>query len=172
MLLGIICGGLAIGLTWAMEAVTRAFHRTSSVPRFLQPAIGAALSGVCGVALLLLIGRAGNPNGDASYVPIFAGGYPTIIQALDPAAYGAGPMELTLAVLLLLCAGKIVATAFTLGGGGSGGVFAPSLFIGATAGGALGLGLHHISAAEQPSTYALVGMGAILAAIIQWKRRP
>jgi CIC family chloride channel protein len=46
-------------------------------------------------------------------------------------------------------------------------VFAPSLFIGAMAGGAVGSGLRHLSAAAQPSTYALVGMGAVLAAIIQ-----
>ena len=138
-------------------------------PLLSIPAISAALSGLCGVALLLLIGHAGNPRVDPTYVPIFAGGYPTILQALDPAAY-APRARLTLTfrgVLAALSLLKIAATAFTLGGGGSGGIFAPSLFIGATAGGAIGLGLHHFSAAEEPSTYALVGMGAILAAIIQ-----
>jgi CIC family chloride channel protein len=102
-------------------------------------------------------------------VPIFASGYPTIMQALDPGAYGGAGRAavVTLAALAVLCVAKIVATSFTLGSGGSGGVFAPSLFIGATAGGAVGLALRQVSAGVQPATYALVGMGAVLAAIIQ-----
>lgn len=67
--------------------------------------------------------------------------------------------------LLALAVGKIVATAITLNMGGSGGVFTPSLYIGAATGGAFGvalagalpaLGLH-------PEAYALVGMGALIA---------
>jgi chloride channel protein, CIC family len=68
--------------------------------------------------------------------------------------------------LALLALGKIAATSLTLGSGGSGGVFTPSLYIGAATGGAFGvllaalfpgLGLH-------PEAYALVGMGAVVGA--------
>lgn len=68
--------------------------------------------------------------------------------------------------LALLALGKIVATSLTLGSGGTGGVFTPSLYIGAATGGAFGvllstlfpaLGLH-------PEAYALVGMGAMVGA--------
>jgi CIC family chloride channel protein len=62
---------------------------------------------------------------------------------------------------------KILATSLTLGFGGSGGVFAPSLFIGASVGGAFGAILGTIVPGADPAAYALVGMGAVLAAVIQ-----
>jgi CIC family chloride channel protein len=169
LLLGLVCGGLAILLTVMMEGLGRGFGKVRAVPRFFHPAVGAALSGLVGVGLLLVMPGVGNPRGDKAYVPIFASGYPTIMQALDPGAYGGAGRAavVTLAALAVLCVAKIVATSFTLGSGGSGGVFAPSLFIGATAGGAVGLALRQVSAGVQPATYALVGMGAVLAAIIQ-----
>lgn len=75
-----------------------------------------------------------------------------------------GRMEWTL--LALLVAGKILATALTLGCGGSGGVFTPSLFIGAATGGAFGVGLAALfpELGLHPEAYALVGMGAVVAA--------
>jgi CIC family chloride channel protein len=67
--------------------------------------------------------------------------------------------------LLALLAGKILATSLTIGIGGSGGVFAPSLFIGAMAGAACGQGLHDVipGLSGQPGAYALIGMGAVFA---------
>ena len=63
---------------------------------------------------------------------------------------------------------KLAATCFTLGSGGSGGVFAPSLFVGAACGGAVGLILETIDpfgiGALSPAAYALVGMAAVVAA--------
>jgi CIC family chloride channel protein len=71
-------------------------------------------------------------------------------------------------VLLFLLVAKIVGTCLTLGSGGAGGVIAPSLFIGAVTGGVLGLLLHHagLSATLPPHAYALVGMAAVLAAVV------
>ncbi len=202
LFLGMVCGSLAIVMTWLMETITAAFERMRQIPIFFRPAIGAGLSGVCGVVLLLLIGTAHLRTPGNWYVPIFASGYPTVMQTLSPDAY-ANParvassttvpadatqaknergittipsvssatepqtVSLVLWVLLILCLFKIVATAFTLGGGGSGGIFAPAMFIGATAGGAVGIALHYFFPDVQPSVYALVGMGSILAAIIQ-----
>jgi chloride channel protein, CIC family len=68
----------------------------------------------------------------------------------------------TLWTLALLTAGKILATSITLNSGGSGGVFTPSLYIGATTGGAVGLALSHF-VQGRPEAYALVGMGAMIA---------
>jgi CIC family chloride channel protein len=75
-----------------------------------------------------------------------------------------GRMEWTL--LALLVAGKILATALTLGCGGSGGVFTPSLYVGAATGGAFGVGLAALfpELGLHPEAYALVGMGAVVAA--------
>ena len=61
---------------------------------------------------------------------------------------------------------KILGTCATLGSGGSGGIIAPSLFLGATAGGFVGLFLRQIGSKVEPSVYAMVGMGAVLAAVV------
>jgi len=73
------------------------------------------------------------------------------------------PLSLTtLAALLVL---KLVATSLTLGSGNSGGVFAPSLFMGATLGGMVGAGGHALwpAVAVDPGAYAIAGMAAVFA---------
>jgi CIC family chloride channel protein len=79
------------------------------------------------------------------------------------AKYRLGPLLLLLGTLCVL---KILATCLTLGSGGSGGIIAPSLVLGAAAGGFLGVLLRVVGANVQPFTYALVGMGAVLAAVV------
>jgi Voltage gated chloride channel len=71
-----------------------------------------------------------------------------------------------LPTLLVLGAGKILACSTTLGMGGSGGVFAPSLFIGVTSGMAFGVIISHLigAAAGPPALYAVVAMGAVFTA--------
>jgi chloride channel protein, CIC family len=90
-----------------------------------------------------------------------------------PELYGVGypPLEKSIRggyvfwFLLLLLGGKIVATSLTIAIGGSGGVFAPSLFMGAMLGSAYGAGVHHLmpGLTSSPGTYGLVGMGAVFA---------
>jgi H+/Cl- antiporter ClcA len=65
--------------------------------------------------------------------------------------------------LILLAFAKIVATSLSIGIGGSGGVFAPSPFIGVTSGYAFGDIVHHLfgASAGQPALYAVVAMGAV-----------
>lgn len=69
-------------------------------------------------------------------------------------------------IIGLLAVGKIVATSLTLGWGGSGGVFTPSLYVGAATGGAVGAGLLSLFPAAniRPGAYGVVGMGAMVAA--------
>lgn len=91
----------------------------------------------------------------------------------SPLVFGTGHegVELALAggtaagFMLLLAAYKIVATSITLGAGGSGGVFAPALFIGAMGGGAFGRVVHDAFPGwtAPPGAYALVGMAAVFA---------
>ena len=68
--------------------------------------------------------------------------------------------------LLLLAVGKALVTSITLQGGGSGGLFTPSLFVGAAVGGAIGVALRTMFPGFliAPEAYALVGMGAVVAA--------
>jgi CIC family chloride channel protein len=85
---------------------------------------------------------------------------------------GYGSIDLSLGqqlawyMLLALAFIKIAATAVTIGSGGSGGIFAPSLFIGAMAGGFFGLVVHTLwpGVTASPGAYGIVGMGAVVAA--------
>ena len=72
-------------------------------------------------------------------------------------------------LILLFLVSKVLATSLTLSIGGSGGVFAPSLFIGAMAGMAFGTLVHHLfgSAVGPPALYAVVAMGGVFAAAAQ-----
>jgi CIC family chloride channel protein len=110
-------------------------------PEWARPAVGGILLG----ALLLVLPE------------MYGVGYPVLGKGVA-GGYG-------IAFLLALLAGKIVATSLTIGIGGSGGVFAPSLFIGAMAGAAYGQVLHQAvpGLCGQPGAYALIGMGAVFA---------
>jgi chloride channel protein, CIC family len=82
-----------------------------------------------------------------------------------PVMYKATAGQYALWFLILLAFAKIAACSLTIGIGGSGGVFAPSLFIGVTSGMAYGEIVHHLfgAAAGQPALYAVVAMGAVFA---------
>lgn len=85
-------------------------------------------------------------------------GYSTIIDVLSGTLTGAG-------LLLLLFTLKLAATCLTLGSGGSGGIFSPSLFMGATLGAAYGIVLHRIAPGWDidPAALALAGMAGLVA---------
>ena len=107
-----------------------------------------ARPGVGGVALGLVL---------LALPQMYGVGYPVMYKAI------AGGYVLWF--LLVLAAGKIIACSLTLGIGGSGGVFAPSLFIGVTSGMAFGEIADHVlgPGAGQPALYAVVAMGAVFA---------
>lgn len=124
-----------------------------TMPDFLKPAAGGAVVGLIGIGLPQIFG-----NGYPVMVDALAGRVPDDLFLVD------GPGRFVLPLLLLGFA-KIGATALTVGSGGSGGVFAPSLFTGAMFGGAFGFlvnGLFPGSVAG-PGAYALVGMAAVFA---------
>lgn len=119
------------------------FFKKIPIPKTFKPALGAFMVGV--VALFL-------PH-------IMAGGYGWIQKAINN--------ELPLQIMLVLCFGKILATSLTISSGGSGGVFAPSLFIGAMLGGAFGKGCQYFmpELVDQPEAYVVVGMGGFFAGV-------
>jgi CIC family chloride channel protein len=130
--------GLAAGLfATALPVVfyrTRDLFQRLPVPVFLKPAIGALLTG-----LLIL-----------AFPQVIAGGYGWIQQAIDG--------HMTLGTMAALAVAEIAALSFTVSSGGSGGVFAPSLFIGAMLGGACA------ALGNQPvAPFVVVGMAAVFA---------
>lgn len=81
-----------------------------------------------------------------------------------------GASEYLIGMLLLLAAAKIIATSISLGGGFIGGVFAPSLFVGATVGHAFGQVFTRLlpgSTAANPATFAMAGMAAMMTGVIR-----
>lgn len=176
LILGLVCGMVAVLFTRALYATEDLFDAIKVHP-IVKPIIGAVLLGALGIAFLAII-----PNDGGSGTPAFFGnGYETITALLSPPSYtdiaqapNIAPLDsrqplvfpVTLVVLLgvLICKGA--ATCFTLGSGGSGGVFAPSLFLGASTGAVFGVGLESlglIPADGSPAAYALVGMAAVVA---------
>ena len=150
--LGLLAGLVAVAFTRILYWSEDRFEDAKHIPGWLLPAVGAALLGV----MALLYGRI--PGLAYDQIPqVFGVGYPTITTALA----GGGTVTLLLALMVL----KIAATSFTLGSGGSGGVFAPSLFLGSTLGAACGLIVNQIwpGVTAPAGAYALVGMAAVFA---------
>ena len=132
-------------------------------PEYLKAATGGLAVGLLAyfAPRLIPLKALANP------LSVMGVGYHSIGQVMDGSLYVGGETALgALAVSLILVAIlKIFATSFTLGSGGSGGVFAPSLFIGAMAGALYGIAVQAIFPGHtgNPACYALVGMGACFA---------
>ncbi len=140
LLLGLISGGMAIALIRLLFHAEDRFEAWR-FPAWLKPAAGGLAVGVIGIGL---------PH-------VFSDGYDTVDAVLQ------GGLAGWLVLLLLLA--KLLATSLTLGSGGSGGVFMPSLFLGALTGSTIGQfsGWLLGDLAGNPGGYALVGMGGIVA---------
>lgn len=159
LVLGLLAGVLAAGYIRAIYATEDLFDiRLKRVHFMLRPALGALVLGLLGIAVVLFYRLA-----DHAPPVVFGNGYAFIRIMLDPAQYSAG--GLTVMVLAVLMVGKLLATCLTLGSGGSGGVFAPSLFMGAALGGLFGLVLQQVfpGMGINPVAYAVVGMAAVFA---------
>ncbi len=123
------------------------YLRKWKAPVWLKPAIGGLVVGLIGYKL---------PQ-------IYSVGYSAMESVLLQRV--SWPIMLLVAILIA----KMVATGITLGSGGIGGVFAPSLFLGAMLGAAYGTGLHALfpNVASPPAAYAMVGMAAVLAGAVR-----
>jgi CIC family chloride channel protein len=172
VLLGLLCGVAGVTLTKLMASFEARFQKIKADA--IRPAVGGALVGVLGIFYVVIFGRmllhTPKPFSFEQYpMPAFFGdGYGVIQQLLTGGPYLQLSAGRILLLLAFLCMVKIVATCLSLASGGSGGIIAPSLFIGATAGGFLGVLLRHTQwyANLHPEVYALVGMGAVLAAVV------
>lgn len=141
VVLGIAIGTVGVGFTHILYWIEDACDWAWRGPERLRPAVGGLVLG--GVLLVL-------PQ-------MYGVGYPVLARAIDG--------RYVLWMLLILMAGKVIATSLTIGIGGSGGVFAPSLFIGAMGGTAFGVVVHDLfpGATASPGMYGLIGMGAAFA---------
>ena len=93
-------------------------------------------------------------------------GYGILQDAMTAFACCAWRQPVSALVLLAVAVGKILTTGLTIGSGGSGGVFGPSMVIGGCGGGALGIVLHRLWPAlvPHPASFVIVGMAGFFAA--------
>jgi CIC family chloride channel protein len=143
--LGVVGGLVSLVFCKTLLGLRMAFKRMPTWSNVVQPAVGGAIIG----ALII-------------FAPEVMGvGYEYVDQALNGG--------LVLRTLLLLCVMKLVATIVSYASGNAGGIFAPTLYIGAMAGGALGMLVHRYAPfpTGDPGAYALVGMGTLFAGIIR-----
>lgn len=172
VVLGLLCGVIGVTLTRTMQLLESLFRKLP-VPASVRPGIGGALLGILGVGYVMIFGWMMHKPKPFSFdvypMPAFFGdGYGVIQYLLRHDFYASPSMTHVVLILIFLCAAKVLATGFTLSSGGSGGVIAPSIFLGATAGAVLGIFLRWTGyfGALLPELYALVGMGAALAAVV------
>ncbi len=155
-ILGVLAALVGAFYTKALYFTEDIFDDIKQIPEWFKPAVGGVLLGI-----LTFVYPLASPTQSVNWTSlpqIYNVGYNIIESAL------ANGILFNAALILLIA--KIFATCFTLGSGGSGGVFAPSLFIGAMLGTMYELALAQIvpGVSAPPGAYALVGMAALFAA--------
>jgi len=141
--LGILAAAAAVAFTRTLYLSEDLWDRID-FPEYFKPVLGGLVLGLVGILSPKING----------FPRIFGVGYDSIDQAL----FSDLALQLSLGLFLL----KILATVITLGSGGSGGIFAPSLFMGAMLGEAFGAVASQLfpGVTAPPGAYALVGMSA------------
>lgn len=142
-ILGLIAGAVAV-LFSALVYKSEEIFDTIPIPEYLKTSIGGLLIG-------LMI----------TFIPYGTHIYGVGYEAIEFALRGNFIWYVALSLIFM----KILATTITLGSGGSGGIFAPSLFIGSVTGGTFGMILNRIfpTITANSGAYAMVGMGAVVA---------
>jgi CIC family chloride channel protein len=153
LLLALAMAALAGIYTRTFYGITDLFRKLRLSPA-LRPALGALLTGALGLSLYYLTGMR------KESLSVLSFGYDSIQRALN------GQPEATAGLLTIIALGKILTTSLTIGSGGSGGVFGPSMVIGGCGGGALGILFHRLwpTLVPHPAGYVILGMGGFFAA--------
>jgi chloride channel protein, CIC family len=147
--LGLVCSGAGYLYVRFLHGSKRLFFDRLPLNKYLIPPIGGLLVGLVGLAYPQALGQ----------------GFGFVQQLILHQPIGG--IEVTVRVLATLAVLKIVTTSFTISSGGSGGVFAPSLFIGAMLGGVVGTLSHQFFPLLVPDVtpFVVVGMGAFFAGV-------
>ncbi len=165
LVLGLACGLLGAAFIKTLDFTERAFVATK-LPIMARPLLGAIILGLIGITAYWL-------SSSNAFPEFYGNGYPNIKHLLDTATYltnsDTGKLHDAMPFvsgLIMLALVKLVATSVTVGSGGAGGLFAPSLLIGAATGGCIGFIVHSFGwfPGTSPAYFALVGMAALVAA--------
>lgn len=151
-LLAIVLVLVGIAYIKAFYGTHRLFERLPVKPS-LRPALGAGLAGLFAIVLYFQTSQ------DPHVLSVLSTGYGAVQAALDPSH------SMGIKLLLIIALAKIVTTSLTIGSGGSGGVFGPSMVIGGCVGAAVGQYFHELwpEVVTQPRAYTIVGMAGFFA---------
>jgi CIC family chloride channel protein len=143
LVFGVLCAAVGYLYIKVFYGLRDHFFKRLPIPRLFKPAIGGLLLGCVAWG----------------FPEVIDGGYVWVQAALDGRM-----LWQTMAMLVFL---KILATSFTIASGGSGGVFGPSVFIGAMLGGAFGALGHALfpNIVIHPGTFVLLGMGGFFSGV-------
>ncbi len=141
LILGVLAAFTAVYFVRTFLKIDEKFDMQHKIPEWLKPAIGGLMVGIIGL-----------------YLP---GIFSFSEAAVDNTIFNATPFMILVMLLLF----KPIATALTIGSGGNGGTFSPSIFTGAMLGGAFGQIVNYLfpTISAPPGAYALVGMAAVVA---------
>ncbi len=157
--LGLIFGVLSFIWVRVFYFIEDRFDNLRKVPDFLKVPIGMSLAGILTAVFAWHYTMSTGDSIEPIYYGIMGVGY----EGMDLALMG----RFSLVMLLLLSIAKLVATSFTIGSGGSGGIFAPSLYIGTLFGLGCGYALHAVmpltNLLGSPLAYGIGGMAALFA---------
>ncbi len=153
VILAVLMALLAMVYTRGFYWITHLFGRMP-LPRWLRPAVGSTLSALLAVALYFAFDES------RQVLSILSFGYGILQEGFNEST------GLSAGLLLAVALGKILTTSLTIGSGGSGGVFGPSMVIGGCAGGAFGLLVQRMAPnlAPHPASFMIVGMAGFFAA--------
>ena len=157
-LLALFMIALAAFYVRSFYALTRFFKQLKIRPH-IKPALGALASGALALLLYYALAR------DQRVLAVLSFGYGALQDSLAMPPSGQSSVVYGL-LLLVVALGKILTTGLTIGSGGSGGVFGPSMVIGGCGGGALGIALHWLwpELVPHPASFVIVGMAGFFAA--------
>jgi len=147
LILALILVGLGIIYVKMFYGTVKFFYNIKRIPNHIKPAIGGLATGLIGFF----------------WPQCLAFGYGFAQKALYLERY----TDMTIGFLVMLAFGKILTTSFTIGSGGSGGVFGPSIVIGGAMGGAVGKLFNQWmpNIVSQPGAFVVVGMAGFFTAV-------
>ena len=167
VLVGLLAGIVAIAFVKAFFWISDRFSGWK-MPFAVKTTLGGLVCGALGVAVPVSTVA---PTGPGSFPGVLGLGYAwdqqLVVGTVNQVTVGTQlvtSVSLVLIALMAVFFAKIVATSFTIGSGGSGGVMTPSIFVGGTLGAIMGLVLQTSGINVQSSILVVVGMGALLAA--------
>jgi CIC family chloride channel protein len=143
--LGVVGGFVSVAFTKSLLGMRERFRMFPRWTRWFQPVAGGVVAGLIGWRIPQVLGV----------------GYQYVGDALNN--------NMAFKLMALLVVFKLIAVVTSYASGNAGGIFGPSLFIGAMLGGTLGSVVHHLWPAytAAPGAYALVGMGTLFAGILR-----